>query len=635
MSFPFKSKFKGWCVVCKKPINIGDPIKRQNEEGIEFFGKFIHSYCHDKLMSRGNNSAVQKALVTHRPTYWIHECSVLVSNNALYATSENTEIRLLTSDGCPKCRGLYVPGRFKTEVEEQDLSSTLESIEENLAVVENEQDTFQDTKNFVPSKYQEIFFDFVKNGTGHGVLEAVAGSGKTTSIVKALEFTSPESYVGFLAFNKHIAAELKKRSPNHVHVSTIHSLGLSNLRRHFGEVEIDEDKVSGILNKYLPANKNVSPLLRMENRQKRMVMYKLVALSKATLVDFNSSEDLQEMCDRYGIIYENGDITSLFNILPQIMQDCALVPDIGRMTIDYDDMIWLPIFQNIPLEKFDFLFCDESQDLNKCQIRFVLSSIKETGRIICVGDRRQSLYGFRGADTDAIPNIIEALNATVMPLSISYRCPKKIVEHVKDIVPEIEPSETAIDGEILNITSEVFARTVKRGDMVICRTNAPLVEPAFSVIRKGIKAVIRGRDIGKNIAELVERFQSSTLEELDISLGEYFQREYTKLMDRGKEMAAISLKDQVEVIRCFMSECKTPGELVNRIGMIFSDDNEGIVFSSVHRAKGLESENIFILRPDLMPHPKAKAGTWEAVQEMNCLYVARTRSKNRLYYVTD
>jgi DNA helicase-2/ATP-dependent DNA helicase PcrA len=59
-----------------------------------------------------------------------------------------------------------------------------------------------------------------------------------------------------------------------------------------------------------------------------------------------------------------------------------------------------------------------------------------------------------------------------------------------------------------------------------------------------------------------------------------------------------------------------------------------IVMSTVHKAKGLEADRVFILRPDLMPHPLAK-GHDELIQEDNLHYVAITRAQKRLVYVME
>jgi DNA helicase-2/ATP-dependent DNA helicase PcrA len=302
----------------------------------------------------------------------------------------------------------------------------------------------------------------------------------------------------------------------------------------------------------------------------------------------------------------------------------------------------MPLVCDMTLEKFDFLMVDEAQDMNKSQTDFILKSISETGRIIAVGDRRQSLYGFRGADTEAIPNIIKTLDATVLPLSVTYRCPKSHVELARQIVTQLEARENAPEGYIGDVQYLDLTKKLQAGDMVICRTNAPLVKPAFECIRMGKKAIIRGKDIGQSLINMIKRFETDDLGEFEVALYEYFHFEHTKLLDKGKELQAMMLEDRVSTLHFIMGECTTVSDLVGKVEMLFNDNNIGIVFSSVHRAKGMEAENVFILRPDLMPHPKAGIGKdkkpdpkkqWELVQESNAEYVAKTRSQNNLFFI--
>jgi len=496
--------------------------------------------------------------------------------------------------------------------------------------------------NFVPSKYQQAVFDFIKNEKGNAVVEAVAGSGKTTTIVQALSYTSPTDRVGFFAFNKHIADELKRRQnlgqiPEHVHVSTLHSLGRSIIMKLEDKPEVERDKVSMIMDVFWPVSRKsgVDPLTRRKNKELRGKMRKTVSLAKATLIDFEDQNTVLEMSERYGLEIEDRDSYEVVVKLPEVMKACK--DDLT--TIDFDDMIWLPLVNERlkrHFEKFDILFVDECQDLNKAQIEFVLNSLQpKTGRIIAVGDRKQSLYGFRGADTEAIPRMIEMLHAKTLPLSISYRNPKAIVEEAKKLVPQIEAWEKAEEGEILTIKYPEFMNCVKVGDMVVCRTNAPLVQPAFTMIKRGVKAIIRGQDIGENLINFVERFNTDDLMQLEGLMREWTEREHSRLIEKGKELAAEMVLDKHEVIMGIAQQSRTVMDLVEKLRMMFSDKVEGVVFSSVHRAKGLEAKNIYVLHKELMPHPKANMESWEGEQEWNCLYVAITRSKSRLIWVLE
>ena len=74
----------------------------------------------------------------------------------------------------------------------------------------------------------------------------------------------------------------------------------------------------------------------------------------------------------------------------------------------------------------------------------------------------------------------------------------------------------------------------------------------------------------------------------------------------------------------------------NRINMIFSDDSKnGICLSTVHKSKGLESDRVFIICPDKFYVKPCMRVPWMAEQERNLVYVAITRAKHFLGFVTD
>ena len=57
---------------------------------------------------------------------------------------------------------------------------------------------------FIPSKYQRAVYIYIEKGKGNAVIDAVAGSGKSTTIVNALKLIPKNKRVLFLAFNKAI-----------------------------------------------------------------------------------------------------------------------------------------------------------------------------------------------------------------------------------------------------------------------------------------------------------------------------------------------------------------------------------------------------------------------------------------------
>lgn len=522
--------------------------------------------------------------------------------------------------GCqqyPDCRGT----RSVERDENGDIKGTVKEVIENLH--EREDKRKADQLDFVPSKYQMDIFEWVmdREPGDHLIVNALAGSGKTTTGLKMLEFTMGLDVL-FVAFNKAIQEELADRAPSNVSVKTYHALGFAACRDAY-ELDIDdveERKVYRLLKKMMDKDK-YGPLFP--------TIRKLISLVKANLSD-TDDESLYDLSDYYGVEL-NGDSDVIFQAVRKVVARCAS----DTSTVDFDDMCWLPVLHDLPMRKYDVVFVDEAQDTNKNQIELALKAVKEQGSIIAVGDDFQSIYGFRGADAQAIPNLLERLDADELPLSITYRCPPKVVDLVNRKFPEI-PLEVWEDhpyeGRVLSWTRGEALSEWEEGDMVLCRVNAPLVRPCFDLIRKGVKATIRGRDIGEGLVNLIDKMDARDVRDLIKELHKYKQEEVSKLLDAEKNNQARSLEDKVDTLLALSDGVYEISTLKERIEDVFSNDGEGVVFSSIHKAKGLEAERISILRSDLMPHPHAEK-PWELEQERNIEYVALTRSKKDLVFV--
>lgn len=479
------------------------------------------------------------------------------------------------------------------------------------------------------SSYQTNLFAKIEEQTGHVMVDAVAGSGKTFSLLECMRRSKGDSI--FVAFNKSIATELAAKVPSHVDACTLHSFGFSAIRKAFGFVKGDPKKLGFIMQKY-PATAFMPSMTGKEKAavfQIRQQIESLISIWKATLIDWNNNEEVAKTASYYGINYDPANLGAARSIMQKSI-------DI-RNYVDFDDMIYFPVALNLPVPSYSNVFVDEAQDLNRCQIELVMKMVKKpNGRIIAVGDPNQSIYGFRGADTEAIPRIREALNATVMPLSVCYRCPTSHLELAREIVPHIEAAPNAIVGEIEHIGVDAFSQMVdkEKEPMVLCRTNAPLISYAIRLIKEGKKAHVRGADIGNFLRGLVIGFQSYNLAEFNSKVDEWENAQLEQLEKRRASSAVKeNIIDYADVLREFARQCANPFDIVKMIEHIFSDDTDGTVFSSVHRAKGLEAETVYIIRPDQLPLVRKDQMDWEIAQEMNLKYVALTRSKNRLVFV--
>ncbi len=479
---------------------------------------------------------------------------------------------------------------------------------------------------FKPSKYQEAVSEWIRNGEGNAMVEAVAGSGKTTTLEQSLNDMG-QARTMFAAFNRHIAKELQKRIPPTVaQVNTIHSFGFSALRRFIGgDATVDKFKMRNIITEIMGDEE--------DSKDARAAAVNLCDKVRLTLTDPEDHEALEGLMDKYDINVAD-DHGWVFEAVEDALHMDLKTAETKRV-IDFTDMLWIPIKRNLSLKKFDWIALDEAQDFNAAQRTIVLRAIAPAGRVLAVGDRNQSIYGFMGADLESIPKFIQDLDAQVLPLSICYRCPTSHLDVARKIVPHIEARHNAPVGEILRRNVDYVARELGNGDLVICRINAPLASLALKLIRAGKKAVIRGKeDVARGLISLIRRVArkhlNGSLLQIFSALKDYVDRESAKLLQVGKTLRAANLHDRVNTIIALADGIDTQSELEYRINEIFSDDQEGIVLSSIHRAKGLEADRVAIYRPSLLPFPMAQSA-WEIAQEWNLKYVAYTRAKQTIW----
>lgn len=467
------------------------------------------------------------------------------------------------------------------------------------------------------NKYQQAFFARVKETADSITLEAGAGTGKTTTIVEAAGFVDPSAATTYVAFNKNIAVELGGRLPSNVRAKTLNSAGHGAMMRN-GQVDLKADKVRLIYRRF-----GYKPELEP-------AVVRMVALAKtnpSTLANFD------EIIDDFEIIIESWQLQEAVEYATNVFA----ASNADMRCIDFDDQVFFPAIGRVPVYKNDILFVDERQDLNASQIELCRRMLRPGGRIFAVGDSRQSIYGFRGANLAAMDALVARFDAVQMPLSICYRCGRKIVELAQTIVPTLEYAPDAIDGEISDISERKVMDIVRSDDMILCRTNAPLVSMALKLISNGIKAQIRGRDIGKGITNLVKKIQNryfgvERLDQFHKSMTEYVMAEVEKLEAANKFGPAATLLDQMETIVALSGGITYVYELLYRVETIFTDTVEGVTLSSVHRAKGTEADRVMILHPDLLPHPSAKSNA-QKLQEQNLKYVAITRARKHLMWV--
>jgi len=490
-----------------------------------------------------------------------------------------------------------------------------------------------------PSKYQQAIFDFISNDNGSAVIEAVAGSGKTTTVIKSLELIPKDKTVLMLAFNKSIADELKTKVPGHVDVKTFNGLGHSILGSRLGRLNLDTYKMRNILKEVMDGfdYKEFGDLVYQLTGYARRLGLLPSDIRGIPLIEDNKTEWLN-IINHFGMPIEHYLIDVVISYARKaIIKSVDMTAD--KRVIDFDDQIYIPAIKNMRGNGYDYIFVDEAQDVSPVRTKLIQLVLNPNGRVIAVGDSRQAIYGFTGSDSRAMQTLRETFNAVSLPLSISYRCAKNIVSEAKKVMPTIEANETAIDGEVISL-DKYDLNGFNAGDMIICRKNAPIVSLCFKLISNGIPARVMGRDISSGLIKLIEKLKPKGLEGkhgLRDKLLVWEAKETEKWNKEERLDMIETVKDKVSCILAVLERAavNTVPDLIRSIESMFSDDpdnKKAVTLSSIHKSKGLESEIVYFLDEDIIPLKSARLD-WQIEQENNLRYVAVTRAKSKLVYI--
>jgi DNA helicase-2/ATP-dependent DNA helicase PcrA len=500
---------------------------------------------------------------------------------------------------------------------------------------------------------QEAIWTELVKGKKHIIVKALAGTGKTFTVIQGLHRLAGAGLrnVAFIAFNRSIANELQQKVPHWAKASTCHSLMYRALMGSFGRLEVNEDRTLRFLEDAVGGEDEMRRL-RRENPATVSNVKKLVGLVKNTLAGYDcenqewvgvTDDELDQLAINYSLEL-NGSAEMIYQLVKTIVE-WSLDIERSMREIDYDDQLWLPIVHNVQLPVHDLLCVDECQDLNRVQQEAIL---RMGSRIMLVGDENQAIYGFRGADIESMGRMEASLGESkkgvkVLPLTYTRRCPKSHVKLAAEIVKDFKALPEAPEGEVQTLELEKAITQMGEGDLAICRTNAPVVSAAFRLLKAGVRANIQGRDLGQGLLALVKKLNRGQLEgsvdTLLERLEDYRAKEIARIYKKKfpSEAQAQALQDKCDCVSALCNGAATIEEVAQRVEKLFLDIGAGgernfVLLSSVHRAKGLEAERVFILEPEKMPHPMAKSAG-EKQQEWNIRYVALTRSKNVLVFV--
>lgn len=479
------------------------------------------------------------------------------------------------------------------------------------------------------SVFQTAIFEFVTVGIGNAIIEAVAGSGKTTTIVEAMSRLPLGVVAIFLAFNKAIAEELKRRGVN---ARTFHSLTYSPVMRYFGAHDVAQSKLRDLVE---------GNFTGLDARLYGTFCVRLVGLGRQAGIGCL----VHDTPDEWLALVEHHDI-ELDSESAAIERGIELAAELlslsndacKRGALDFDDLLYQAVREGISLPRFDFVFVDEAQDTNAIQRAILRKIMSDGARLVCVGDPAQAIYGFRGADSESLSMIAQEFGCSKLPLTVSYRCPRAVVEYARQWVDHIEAAPTAEEGTVRKLARWDVTKDFKPGDLIVCRTTRPLIATAYAFLKARVPCRIMGREIGQSLKALVTKMNAKGIERLVEKLNAHTAREVEKAIAKNQESKAEAIRDKTDAVLCLIDGLpetdRTIPALLALIDSLFADVRNAVVLATIHKAKGLEAERVFWLNRSQCPAKWARQ-PWQAEQERNLCYVAATRAKSELVTIEE
>ncbi len=480
-----------------------------------------------------------------------------------------------------------------------------------------------------PSPLQRAIFDTIQSGNDlragesrNVIIEAVAGSGKTWTIVRGTRYLPSNERSIFVCFNKSIQQELSVRLPPNIEAKTFHSYGLQVIRQHLGgSPKVNFRKVADLMDEIFGKG------IFAKKFGDKIACGRLISFAKGNGhmydEDGPTHEEWQALIDYHDLQFE-ADPSIYFNKLRDVYVTSLNWTD----EIDFDDMLLHPVYHQYSFIGYDNIIVDEAQDLNSLQ-HIMLSKMREsdTSRIIAVGDTHQAIYGFRGADSSSMGNLKKLFNMKELPLNVSYRCSKVVRDMAQEYVPHFESLPDAPEGTCDTIFDLPDPNEVPPDAMVLCRLNAPLFRYGMTFLNKGVRVQL-WTNLDNQLKSRIKSFKATQTKQWLSQLGAWYQKEREDAENEEKFHRVQSLKDIYETLTALAEGTSTVKQIERNLSNL-TDSNSGPILSTVHKAKGHEAETVLIVEFNRMPSRFAKK-KWMMNQEHNLIYVALTRAKRDL-----
>jgi len=447
-------------------------------------------------------------------------------------------------------------------------------------------------------------------------IEAGAGSGKTSTLKLVSEELDQSSL--YIAFNKVTATEASEKFPSHVTCKTTHSLAFAK----FGRALMD--KLNRPKGGYVNVAFTGTEIARF---------YKIGCIMDMQLGTLATTENAIGLFVRQTVerFEQSADTEITENHLPRFDMKKTLDadPSSGAYVLRLAKRLWqdridpgspvlathdtyLKQFQlSKPRLPYNIIYLDEAQDSTPCVLDIVMTQAQKGAKIILVGDRRQAIYGWRGAI-----NAMTRIEGHSEFLTKSFRFGQGVADVATAVLQGLMKL-TGRDDMPSTIGRGVVDRT--KPYMYLFRTNSGLLYAAVAAISKGEN--IRLEIDVKDFLRLLESAYA-------LSKGDMRNVKHENILpyptwQEYKEEAEKMTGEMKRIVNII--EGGDYFRFVRTLEGFHNPANAPIVYTTAHKSKGREHDQV-LLADDFPSH--YDGGDWVGLNEMeqNLLYVAVTRA---------
>lgn len=465
----------------------------------------------------------------------------------------------------------------------------------------------------------------------HVVVEATAGSGKTTTLVHIANALGSAVSACFLAFNRSAARELAKRLPAHAVATTLHALGYAMIKAHAGSVILRPAK------QYELALPLIRSALGWSGELAELSATYLAQTLTILRTERASVAQLPGFVQRYSLAAPVGgsDLKALHDLLPKLLR--AGTAQAANGLVDYADLLYQPVALRCTPPAYDVVCVDEAQDLSPASLALTKLLLLPGTTAVFVGDPHQAIYGFAGATSGMLSQLVTSLPAKRLPLSVSFRCPARHVLMARGFSPEISARRGAPMGAVGTCTATELPVVIEPGSLVLARRNEELLAPLFALIRAGVPVQVLGlstrlwaKRVLASLAQFPRRTVRGQIEAFAKQTQRQLEHDFVLSVHLGQHLT--NLRTDVELLWSLARGAEraygaaTPATLAAHAKACLGRHKQSVVLSTIHKAKGREAAHVYVLHPE-----------WFHVaneEEENLLFVALTRAKQSLTFVS-